>query len=232
MARIHQLLVAVVLGLGFCPASVWAVNCAAEAPLFSIAPTMDIYGQTTFVVAAREKVAGCPSPALNITAAGLPTNVLVRKDTSVGGEVSLTINTVSGAANAGTYDVTYTVTDIYNNVSTVSLPLRLVTSGPPNTTPRLDPVSDMVVAPGETRSFTVGLSDPDNDLDSISMDTLRVDGLPSYSRKATLRASPGLFVCQITVVNNGFNRGIYRVHIRGRDARGGMTISQMRIEIL
>ena len=136
---------------------------------------------------------------------------------------------VPGIGSLTTQYVTYTVTDQWGNANMVTLPIR---TGRANTTPSLDPVSDMVVGLNEIRSFTVGLSDPDGDLNPSDLDTLRVDGLPATGViKSTLRATPNLFVCRITIGNTGTNRGVYRVHIRGRDGRLGQVISQMRLEL-
>ena len=135
---------------------------------------------------------------------------------------------VASAAPSGVYYVTYTVTDADNNSNSVTLPLRV---NYPNTTPVLSPISDLVTLYGQTAVFTIGVTDGNNNL-PLTEDALRIDGLPASARKDYLRLSSGEVVIRVTLTPGYYDRGIYRVLIKGKDSVGAMTIAEMRLQII
>ncbi|MBI2105049.1 MAG: hypothetical protein HYT90_05705 [Candidatus Omnitrophica bacterium] len=222
-ARLQRFLLAVGIGFSLLPASVWA-GCE-EGPLFSSATTQDnLAAPKTFVVGARKKIPGCPGELLKMTAVGVPFPVSIYAPEP--GEVYATIEVPPSSAPS-THYVTYTVTDEFNNANTVTLPIRL---GLANETPVLSPVSDLVVLNGTTASFTVEVTDKDLNL-PLTEDGLRIDGLPGSAQKQLLRLAGGDIVWQVTLAPGSSERGVYRVLIRGKDKRGAMAISEMRLEV-
>ncbi len=219
---IWRTIVAVGFGLGLLPASVWA-GCE-EAPLFSSVSSQDVYNTPkTFVVSARKKT-NCALEPLNMTVVGL----LARAEkTTSPGEVSLTISLPPLTSYPTTFYATYTVTDAYNHVNTVTLPVRF---GVNNMTPVLSPISDLVMLVGQTASFTVEATDQDGNL-PLTEDGLRIDGLPGSARKGVIRLAGGDIVWRVSLTPTTYERGVYRVLIRGKDNAGAQTLGEMRLEI-
>lgn len=230
MTRIARVLLGAGLVLSVLPSATWAGHrCETEPPMFTTAGSQDVLGPTSFVVAAQDKAFGCPQERLTITAAGLE-RVPVRTfiDNRTLGEASVTIDLTGGPVPQGTYHVTYTVTDPYSNAVAVSLPLRVGVSA--NSTPVLDPISNLVVFVGQTASFTIGVSDQDADL-LISSQTLVIDGLPAHAKVSYTRVTADRITARIRLTPTSSDLGTYRVHIRGQDGHGGFAIAQMRILI-
>jgi len=165
---------------------------------------------------------------LTITAAGLEIpGITTKVKTDIPGEASMTVFVLG--APPGSYNVTYSVSDTVGNTTLVSLPLSVGLGS--NQTPILDPVSDLIVAVGQTLSFTIGLSDNDGDLDYLSQQTLVIDGIPGSSLVQFTRLTAYRIAIMITLKPQLFERGTYRVYIAGKDKRGGRTIAQMRIVV-
>ena len=227
-ARMCRALVVVGVGLSLLPASVWA-GCE-DAPLFSNASTeqITIIGKT-LVISARKKVTGCAGETLKMTVLGSPVAPSISSP-SLSGEASATMNLPASSTAKQIFNVTYTVTDAYNHVNTVTLP---ITYGSQNTTPSLSPISDLTVPTSQLRSFSIEATDPDPTGFNLPLteDALRVDGLPASAIKSYTRVTGGDFVLNVKLTPTTSERGIYRVTIRSKDGAGAMTIGQMRLEV-
>src|SRR3989338_6726081 len=207
MNRIYATIFTASLTLSALPAHVWA-DCHHEPPLFSTVSTQDVRDVgTTFAVVARDKFWGCPTGKVTLTAVGAP--------------VTPTLTPGPGEAA-----LTFKVPAIF---TPVTLPLR---TGYSNSTPILSPVSDIVAPVYKLTGFSVALTDRDGDL-PITEDALRIDGLPEGTRKVLLRLSSSEIVYQVTLYPSSGQRGaVYQVLIKGKDSRGGIVISQMRVLVL
>ncbi|HAM41914.1 MAG TPA: hypothetical protein DDX89_05405 [Candidatus Omnitrophica bacterium] len=225
MNRIYATIFTASLTLSALPAHVWA-DCHHEPPLFSTVSTQDVRDVgTTFAVVARDKFWGCPTGKVTLTAVGAPVTPTL---TPGPGEAALTFK-VPAIFTPGIYHITYTATDELNNTTSVTLPLR---TGYSNSTPILSPVSDIVAPVYKLTGFSVALTDRDGDL-PITEDALRIDGLPEGTRKVLLRLSSSEIVYQVTLYPSSGQRGaVYQVLIKGKDSRGGIVISQMRVLVL
>lgn len=218
------MLVAMGVGIILIPALSWADVCTTEAPLFTTASSQQIDAQqdvvVSFVIAARDKVTGCAPDELDMTVVGLPHGTELRID-EFPGEVAATITVFPGGVRSTSY-VTYTVTDRDSNTTSVSMPITIDVG---NTTPALDPISDLTVKAGQTYSFVVGMFDPDGGLPPPE-EALVITGLPARSKVKYVHTSPTRIVAQVVLRATS---GIYRAHITAKDGRGATVVGQMRI---
>lgn len=216
-------------GIALSPAGAWAV-CGYDSPMFSSASSQSVSTTTTvFSIVARDKEAGCALEGLSMSVAGLPaTPGLTVTKTAGAGEASATITVNPGSFGvATTFYATYTATDARGLSTSVTLPLYV--KQPANRSPSLDPISDLLIA--GTTSFTIGVTDLDADLSTTSPETLVVNGLPTGTMVSSTPATGTRKASTFTVTPTTSNRGVWRVHIQGKDTRGGVTIAQMRIHI-
>lgn len=226
--RTASVKLALVLGLGLtlAPSLAWASYCT---PMISNASSYSIADVAVSYVVGFRIPAGCP-PEVSLSVVGLPAQAEL-DIRYFSGEAYATVRIPTFPERATTFHVTYTATSSSpeGGTTTVTLPLR-VNQGPANETPRLDPVTDLVVRGGEIVSFTVGLTDFDRNLE-VSLDTLTISGLPRGSQQQFLEVSQERIVIQVTLAAEPASRGLYRVAIHGRDARGDSTLAHMRILI-
>lgn len=229
------------IGCSLLPGVAWADHpCGTQVPLFSAVGSQDVStdneGFRSFVVSARDKSPGCPPSELRMSVVGLslPSDEThLRIESQLPGEVAATILVRPTPASIGTYDVTYTVTNEQNQTTSLSLPLS-IHKGRANSTPTLDPISDLHIQLREQQrrvSFTVGLNDRDQNL-MASQTTLQIDGLPSSHEKNFTRLTKGRIACQVTLLPTFSEVGTYIVHITGQDRQGGVVMAQMLIDII
>lgn len=192
---------------------------------------MEVYSGTgsptvTFTVTARDRTpnSGCPLETLNMTAVGQPASsyiTAVRLNPAVG-EVAYRV-TVYASAPRGTYNITYRATDTTGNSTSVTLPLRVIGTNDANTTPVLDPISDLALngESGEVKYFTIGVTDSvDRDLITTG-GGLVIDGLPSNAEVYYTHVGLDRIAAIVAVQGTQYNIGLYTVHITGRDTKGG-----------
>lgn len=233
MRNLTRIFFAVGVVLSVAPSSGWAIDCFSDAPYMTEARSWHFDNVSTrpvtFTVAARDKGPNnCSDRLIMRTPLGLPSGASFTTQGGGTEEVAGLIRLTPSMTAAGTYNVVYTVTDSVGNTTSVSLPLTI---GSWNTTPTLDPISDMIVPVGQTISFVIGLSDPDPyALAYTSSSTLVADGLPGQVNKEPVYPlTYNRVAYRITFTPTTYNRGTYRVNIRGRDQNGAIAIAQMRV---